>query len=129
VARAESRPPTIAAANTTQPPPRAAPLPSPAGAAAAVTALTFVPAPAPAPSATAFAADSPAAAATATAPARADAALFHSLFQTGERREAIAPAVSELWGQPRTALPAPADAATEKATGSAPLALFRDPSN
>jgi hypothetical protein len=23
--------------------------------------------------------------------------MFHSLFQTGERREAIAPAISELW--------------------------------
>jgi hypothetical protein len=24
--------------------------------------------------------------------------MFHSLFQTGERREAISPAISELWG-------------------------------
>ncbi len=115
VARAEPRPPAIAAANATQLPPqsptvvgpspvadvpRTAPLPSPAGAAAAVTALTL----APAPSATAFAADAPA------PPARVEAALFHSLFQTGDRREAIAPAVSELWGQPRPALSVPTDA-------------------
>jgi hypothetical protein len=128
VARAESRPSTIAAANTTQPPPRAAaPTPSPAGAAAAVTALTFAPAsaPTPTPGATAFAADPPAT----TAAARADPALFHSLFQTGERREAIAPAISELWGQPRTALSAPADAPADKGAGSGALNLFRDPAN
>jgi hypothetical protein len=40
----------------------------------------------------------------ATAPATSQGAsanagrpMFHSLFQTGERREAIAPAISELW--------------------------------
>jgi len=139
VARTESRPPAIAGASTTLPPaavgasavggtPRAATPPSPPGAAAAVTALTLAPASAPAPGAptpgaTAFAADAP-------SPARAEAAMFHSLFQTGERREAIAPAVSELWGQPRPALSTPGDAPNDKAAGSgAPLDLFRGPSS
>ena len=31
-------------------------------------------------------------------PANDGRPMFHSLFQTGERREAIAPAISELWG-------------------------------
>jgi hypothetical protein len=46
--------------------------------------------------------------------------LFHSLFQTGERREAVAPAVSALWRPPF------ADGGTAPATSTTPD-FFRDP--
>jgi hypothetical protein len=96
--------------------------------------------PSPVPTAMGFAADTftPATVQdTSTAPpARADGAggMFHSLFQTGERREAVAPAISELWGsQPRVkagdAGARPADASRNKSAGDGfMLGLFRDPS-
>jgi hypothetical protein len=57
--------------------------------------------------------------------------LFHLLFQPGDRREAIAPAISELWGAPKP-LPAEpsspsADADRDKGAGGRTLDLFRDP--
>ena len=49
----------------------------------------------------AFAADAnaPGPSSSGTSPARTEAAggMFHSLFQTGQRREAVAPAITELW--------------------------------
>jgi hypothetical protein len=65
---------------------------SPATAAAAT--------PVPIPSALGFSDDtgSPAPAVAAVPSSRGEGAMFHSLFQTGDRREAISPAISELWG-------------------------------
>jgi hypothetical protein len=46
------------------------------------------------------------AATKAAAEAAADAGpIFHGLFRTGARREAVAPVVSALWGAPGTAAP------------------------
>ena len=106
VARAEQRTPAIAAA---QQMPTRQPMPVPAvtqKAAApkadAVAAINqFALSPAAIPTALAFERD---ANVPVTAPATSQRAsandgrpLFHSLFQTGERREPIAPAISELW--------------------------------
>jgi hypothetical protein len=72
-------------------------------------------------------------AASSTAPARGDpvGGIFHSLFQTGERREAISPAISELWGgQTRPQQPSPPRAnvsVNPNAGGGAMRDLFRDP--
>jgi hypothetical protein len=110
----------------------------PVSAAAAPTDLSFSPAPVPA--AMGYAADTNVPAAepdTSPAPlARTDTTggMFHSLFQTGERREAVAPAISELWGaQGRVNMPAtlasPAGASRDKSAGEGfMLGLFRDPS-
>jgi len=66
-----------------------------------------------------------------SSPARADmpGGMFHSLFQTGERREAVSPAISELWrGQPREGTaPAANSPADQNAGGNTMLGLFRDP--
>jgi Transglycosylase SLT domain len=72
----------------------------------------------------AFAASADAAAAPPTLPALPAGAesaggIFHSLFQAGDRREAVAPAVSELWG-PRTA------DATRRGAVPTTLDLFSD---
>jgi hypothetical protein len=54
--------------------------------------------------------------------------MFHSLFQTGERREAISPTVSELWGaQAQQASAQPADAPAGQSSGGSPRSLFSDP--
>jgi hypothetical protein len=67
--------------------------------------------------------------------------MFHSLFQTGERREAIAPAISELWRPARANAAQPRESSQEssRAPSSAPsprpgdkdvgttLNLFSDP--
>jgi transglycosylase-like protein with SLT domain len=55
--------------------------------------------------------------------------MFHSLFQTGERREAVSPAISELWrGQPREGTaPAANSSADQNAGNNVMLGLFRDP--
>ena len=71
--------------------------------------------------------------APAALPTRADAGgMFHSLFQTGERREAVSPAISELWGaagrakSPDAASP-PTGASRDKSAGQGfMLGLFRD---
>ena len=134
-ARVESRTPAIAVAITTPPPPAASPAagaprvapPLPAGATAALNALLI--SPAPLASAPAFAADTSAPAAATKTPARADTAggMFHSLFQTGERREAIAPAISELWGQARAPqAQAVSPSADMRAGGGGMRDLFRD---
>jgi hypothetical protein len=60
--------------------------------------------------------------------------MFLSLFQTGERRGAIAPAVAELWGRGNARLRgtavegAPGSAFTQGPDGKAasPLDLFQD---
>jgi hypothetical protein len=64
---------------------------------------------------------------------RADAGgMFHSLFQTGERREAVSPAIRELWTSPgRATTPdaasPPAVASRDKSAGQGfMLGLFRD---
>jgi hypothetical protein len=64
---------------------------------------------------------------------RADAGgMFHSLFQTGERREAVSPAIRELWTSPgRATAPdaasPPAVASRDKGAGQGfMLGLFRD---
>jgi phage shock protein PspC (stress-responsive transcriptional regulator) len=106
VARTESRATATAAV---QPAPLRPPMPvvAPAvaqkvmppkvSAAAAINQVAL--SPAAIPTALAFERD---ANAPVTAPQGANAndgrPMFHSLFQTGERREAIAPAISELWG-------------------------------
>jgi len=75
-------------------------------------------------------ADDPAISSAGAAPARTDAAgaMFHSLFQTGERREAVAPAISELWrGVPRQGMPQATNASGDQtATSVAMLNLFSD---
>jgi hypothetical protein len=108
-ARAEQRAPAIAAAQqmpTRQPMPVAVPAASAQTVAPrkpeAVAAINqFALSPAAIPSALAF---EPDANTPVTSPAtsqgtsaNAGRPMFHSLFQTGERREAIAPAISELW--------------------------------
>jgi len=112
------------------------PLAPPVSADAAQTELLVSPAPIPA--AMGYAADTNAPAAepdASRAPlARADTTggMFHSLFQTGERREAVSPAISELWGAqgrvkaPDTISP-PAGASRDKSENFM-LGLFRDPS-
>jgi hypothetical protein len=56
--------------------------------------------------------------------------VFHSLFQTGERREAISPAISELWGgqaRPQQASAPRTNPAGDGSTGGdLRLGLFRD---
>jgi hypothetical protein len=75
-------------------------------------------------------ADDPTMSSAGAALARTDAAgaMFHSLFQTGERREAVAPAISELWrGVPRQGMPQATNASGDQtATSGAMLNLFRD---
>jgi len=68
-------------------------------------------------------------------PARDAAAggMFHSLFQTGERREAVSPAISELWGaqarvKPPDAPAVPPAASRDKDEGFV-RDLFRDQSS
>ena len=58
-----------------------------------------------------------------------DGPLFHSLFQAGERREAIAPAISELWGAPKPlpAEPSAGGAEPDKPATGGTRNLFRDP--
>jgi transglycosylase-like protein with SLT domain len=73
---------------------------------------------------------SPSPADTTPAPVRSDGpgGMFHSLFQTGERREAISPAISELWGaQDKQASAQPADAPAGQSSGGSPRSLFSDP--
>jgi hypothetical protein len=95
--------------------------------------------PAPIPAAIGFAADDTVAPAavpdtSATPHARTDTAggMFHSLFQTGERREAVSPAIAELWGSQApaktSAAPSPVpDASRDKSAGDGfMLDLFRD---
>jgi hypothetical protein len=153
VARAESAPPAVAV-NATPPPPRppasiptaAASVPplvppvppvSPVSASIGLNDLMFTPAPIPA--AIGFAADdtnAPAAVPDTSAipPARTDTAggMFHSLFQTGERREAVSPAISQLWGSQPPAKAPPAsllvtDVSRDKSAGDGfMLDLFRD---
>jgi hypothetical protein len=110
VARAETGSPAVAAAS---PPPRPpASIPTPA-ANVPQPALSLLPdaglnervsSTGPMPIGIAFAADTNVIAVaqetSSGSPARGDTAggMFHSLFQTGERREAVAPAISELWG-------------------------------
>jgi hypothetical protein len=75
-------------------------------------------------------APSPPSADTTPAPVRGDGAggMFHSLFQTGERREAISPAISELWGaQAKQASAQPADAPAGQSSGGSSRSLFSDP--
>jgi len=64
---------------------------------------------------------------------RADAgAMFHSLFQTGERREAVSPAIRDLWitparvGAPEAAAPAPSAPRDKSAGQGFMVGLFRD---
>jgi transglycosylase-like protein with SLT domain len=106
VARADQRAPAIAAA---QPTPTRQPVPVPAAAQKIAPAKDntvaavnqFALSPAAIPTALAFERDANTPVTTpATSQDTSDNAgrpMFHSLFQTGERREAIAPAISELW--------------------------------
>jgi hypothetical protein len=101
VARADTRTPSIAKAGGAPRPP--APIP-PAVASTPRLAAPSVPKAAPTGpmvSAMAFAADAnaPGPSSNGASPARTEAAggMFHSLFQTGQRREAVAPAITELW--------------------------------
>ncbi len=106
--------------------------------AAAVTAPAAIPAPAPASTLTAFAPDAAeltqayADAAKLSALPKVDAApVFHGLFRTNPRREAVAPVVSALWNAPTPVKgnPAPvagaADAAPDPQPGSS-FNLFQD---
>jgi hypothetical protein len=87
VARTEQRAPAIAAAPMVAPPKDNA-----------VAAISqFALSPAAIPTALAFERDANMPAASQGAGANAGRPMFHSLFQTGERREPIAPAISELW--------------------------------
>ena len=73
---------------------------------------------------------SPSSADTASAPARGEGpgGMFHSLFRAGERREAISPAISELWGTPtKQASAQPADAPASQSSGGSSRSLFSDP--
>ena len=55
------------------------------------------------------------------------APVFHGLFRTSERREAVAPVVSELWGSHAVSAPAPAGTRPKDANPSGRgLDLFRD---
>jgi hypothetical protein len=125
VARAETRASTIAGTAAREAPPASGlaaagavkALPSPAAVTLAAGEPRGAPVPAPA---MAFAADGGATVAPPPSTARSDPAggMFHSLFRTGERREAVAPAISELWT-------APAAPAGRPASDTA-LDLFRD---
>jgi hypothetical protein len=96
-ARAQS--PATAVADAAAPPPSPSPAavaeqsPPAASGAATFNDLFF----SPAPGATAFA-DTDAPAAANPPPAAADTHMFHSLFQTGDRREPVSRAISALWG-------------------------------
>jgi len=99
-ARAQS--PAIASDAVPRPPapsptvPAVADQPPPAGSGAATFNDLFF---SPAPGATAFAdTDAPAAASPPPAAAGATTHMFHSLFQTGDRREPVSRAISALWG-------------------------------
>jgi hypothetical protein len=75
-------------------------------------------------------APAPSPADTTPAPVRGDGpgGMFHSLFQTGERHEAISPAISELWGaQGKQASVQPADPPAGQSSGGSPRSLFSDP--
>jgi Transglycosylase SLT domain len=92
VADAAPRPPApdpTAAAAVAEPVPRAA-----ANGPASFNDLFL----SPAPGATAFAEPDAPAAAPAPAAAAANTHMFHSLFQTGDRREPVSRAISALWG-------------------------------
>jgi hypothetical protein len=55
--------------------------------------------------------------------------VFHGLFRTSDRREAVAPVVSELWGSHAVSAPSPARAFPDEAKPVKPggmLDLFRD---
>jgi len=55
--------------------------------------------------------------------------VFHGLFRTSDRREAVAPVVSELWGAHAMSAPSPARTAPDDADPAKPgnmFALFRD---
>jgi hypothetical protein len=113
-------------------------IPSPAQIPAASAPRPAAPSPAPATAGLddlmAFAGDTNAARASSpdAVPVRGDpaAGMFHSLFQTGERREAISPAISELWGgqaRPQQAsAPRTNPAGDGSAGGDLRLGLFRD---
>jgi hypothetical protein len=62
------------------------------------------------------------------APVRGDGpGMFHSLFQTGERREAISPAISELWGTPTNQASAQrADGTSKQSPERSQRSLFTD---
>jgi hypothetical protein len=146
VARAESAPLAVAAASAPPRPPASIPT---YAASALPPALPLSASPAPSerkvspaaiPAAMAFATDTSAIAAaqgtSSVSPARNDAAggMFHSLFQTGERREAVSPAIRELWSS-NTNVKAPdasspsAAAARDKEAGEGFMRdLFRDQS-
>jgi hypothetical protein len=110
VARADTRAPAMAIAGAAAPPRPPAPIPIAEPVPARLVmppAARFMPLEPPAaPAAMAYAADRtpslPEAPSSMAAPTRSDAngGMFHSLFQTGERREAVAPAISALWGAP-----------------------------
>jgi Transglycosylase SLT domain len=135
VARSESRAPAVAAARP--------PLPVPTSAANAINKLMLSPASIPTALAFERDANTPVTAPAASPPASADAGggMFHSLFQTGERREAIAPAITELWRPARTNAAQPRESSQEssRAPSGAPsprpgdkdvgttLNLFSDP--
>ena len=68
--------------------------------------------------------------APAPTPARGEGSggMFHSLFRAGERREAISPAMSELWATPtKQASAQPADAPASQSSGGSSRSLFSDP--
>jgi hypothetical protein len=147
VARAEAASLTVAAA----PPPPRPPAPIPTSTAKAPEPpLSLSPtagvndiasAPAPMPIGIAYAEDPNVTAAaqstSSVSPARADTAggMFHSLFQTGERREAVSPAIRELWGaqarvKPPDAPAVPPAASRDKDAGEGFVRdLFRDQSS
>jgi hypothetical protein len=63
--------------------------------------------------------------------AAGDGPVFHSLFLAGERREPIAPLVSQLWARPQSALSPVSESAPGEASGNgtgAALGLY-DPKN
>ena len=125
VARSESRAPAVAAARPTLSVPTSAAnaqrgVPPKVDAATAINKLVLSPASIPTALAFERDANTPVAAPAASPPASADAGggMFHSLFQTGERREAIAPAISELWRPARTNAAQPRESSQESSQGS-----------
>jgi hypothetical protein len=61
----------------------------------------------------------PPAAATGSQSAASDGPVFHSLFQTGTRREAVAPGINELWTGQSTTRSSPSTAqASDRVTGA-----------